>query len=70
MACRTSTTRPSQSGKHLLLCFLKQQHLKVLHLDDAGETVELEEKMWQQEMGGFGTCCRAQRPGVLGDVQP
>ena len=35
----------------LLLCFLKQQHLKVLHLDDAGETVELEEKMWQQEMG-------------------
>ena len=35
----------------LLLCFLKQQHLKVLHLDDAGETVELEQKMWQQEMG-------------------
>ena len=35
----------------LLLCFLKQQHLKVLHLDDVGETVESEEKMWQQELG-------------------
>jgi hypothetical protein len=35
----------------LLLCFLKQQHLKVLHLDDQGESVAFEEKMWQQEMG-------------------
>ena len=49
----------------LLLCFLKQQHLKVLHLDDAGETVELEEKMWQQEMGRLRDVLVAPNGGVF-----
>ena len=51
----------------LLLCFLGNSAGVA---PDAGETVESEEKMWQQEMGRLRTCYRAQRPGVLGDVQP